>query len=918
MAWQLIYTSAPRLLEAGRTGFGTVARHRAVSGMLSSSVERFSQFARLPGHDPRRVVYAHRILSVGSGTFHVLSCLQDAGSDYTGRTNHIAHHLIAEPRETRALSAAGLTPADVLLSMAWRSSWSEVPRYLDPAEEVDLSCFPASASHAWSAVTGNPASACMLMSREAHKGCYIITPPGISSLELFRESLLADPTQAWQTRFTTCLEPNDDVADFHWVALSSASPMRGPVETSNRLVLDLTRPDTLPKPPPPQVAPHAVGTVSATAPEHAYSTQPKALEPMRSSGAASAPVSPMGSWSPASRRKAAKSNKSFVGISLIIAAVMIVVVVGALLRQNNLQVQARTDYEQKIAKTWKSHQLALNDTRKLLEEQSDMEEGTALLKSHEDFFRSMQQVLHHPGVPVEILLPAHTQDDLKDLKKLLDEWAELHLRPWAKLQSGQATLTALDILETYRKWQDSRTAKWKQMGDYLSLKDIPPQGDEVVQSLKAAAMEVLRHAEPARDTRSNWEAVFKLPGAPQTSTDLEALQWLKLWAELDEAGAKSRATALAAAANDALPEWLRAKAAGLKQRNDKKSEPKMAAKDDTPHAQEAPKPVNVIEDADAASATNSIHLCLLQSNEDPTDKITGLQVSPDMLLYIGTAWNAHPRPDGTTAPKEGELKKWMSVSSDSSEDLKFGPSLFTKLTDMIVFSKDGKLPAIPEELRQSPDGVRIVARSKDETKVLFDLRLIPISRASSRPILTQAIETTVVNAATVTLNLPTGFLSRLHIAGQQELIYILRHDGPANQKKFYTLKSTGDSAFQVIPPRVPGGSVQNRIGIEKEIKELEAGISKDVDDLAANERSKVSPTQKAKRKEFYEKGKADKELKQQELKTKLQNLEGETPPPFDLLPGNYILLLDQPNKPELCQLKVVLPSGHSPFKPTNP
>ena len=63
MAWQLIYTSAPRLIEAGRTGFGTVARHRAVSGMLASAVERFSQFARLPGHDPRRVVHAHRILT---------------------------------------------------------------------------------------------------------------------------------------------------------------------------------------------------------------------------------------------------------------------------------------------------------------------------------------------------------------------------------------------------------------------------------------------------------------------------------------------------------------------------------------------------------------------------------------------------------------------------------------------------------------------------------------------------------------------------------------------------------------------------------------------------------------------------------------------------------------------------------------
>lgn len=918
MAWQLIYTSAPRLLEAGRTGFGTVARHRAVSGILAASVERFSQFARLPGHDPRRVVHAHRILTVGSGTFHILSCLQDAGSDYTGRTNHIAHHLIAEPREIRALSAAGLTPADVLLSMGWRSSWSEGPRFLDSAEEVNLSSFTPSASHAWSAVTGNPASAGILGSREAHKGCYLITPPGISSLELFRESLLEQAAQAWQTRFTTCLEPNDDVADFHWVALSSSSPMRGHVETSNRLVLDLTRPGTLPAPPPPQVAPPVFEAVYAAAPEPAYSMPAPVREPMRSSDAAPAPVSPMGSWSPEPRRKAPKSNKSFIGISLIIAAVMIVVVVGALLRQNNLQVQERTDYELKIAKTWESHQLVLNDTRKLLEEQSDMEEGTALLKSHEDFFRSMQQVLHQPGAPIELPLPADTQDELKDLKELLDEWAALHLSPWAKLQSDQATVTASDILVAYRKWQDSRTAKWKQLTDYLSLKDIPPPGDEVIQSLKTAAKEVLRHAEPARDTRSNWVEVFKIPGAPLTSSVLEAQQWLKLWAELDEASTRSHATALTAAAIKSLPEWLREKAAGVKQRQDTPKDLRMAVKADDKHAQEVPKPVPLIEDADGISAANGIFLCLLQPNDDSVGRIVGLQVSADMQLFVGTAWDRHPPPDGKTEPKSGELKKWMGVSSEGSEELKFSPSLLAKLPDMIVFSEDGRLTAIPEELRKSPDGVRIVARSKDGRQVQFDLRLIPISRVSSRPILTQAIETTVDNAATVTLNLPAGFLSRLHIVGQQEPLYVLRHDGPETQQKFYALKSAGDSAFQVLPPKVPGSPVQNRPLIEKEIKELEAGISKDVDDLAENESKNISPTQKAARRHSYEKSKAAKELKLQELQTKLQNLGGKAPPPFDLLPGNYILLLEQPNRLELCQLKVLLPAGHSQSKPSNP
>jgi len=921
MAWQLIYTSAPRLIEAGRTGFGTVARHRAVSGLLAAAVERFSQFARLPGHDPRRVVHAHRIVTVGSGTFHVLSCLQDAGSDYTGRTNHIAHHLIAEPREIRALAAAGVTPADVLLSMAWRTSWSEGPRYLDPSEEINLSSFAATASHAWASVTGDPASAGILWSREAQKGCYLILPSGIGGLELFRESLLMEPAQAWQTRFTTCLEPNDDVADFRWVALPSSSPMRAHVETSNRLVLDLTRPDTLPEPPAPEVPQPRFEAAAPAAHEPAAamaSLAHPAHAPELPAGAAPVSVSSMGGWSPEPRRKAAKSNKSFIGISLIIAAMMIVVVVGGLLRQNNLKVQARSDYEQKISKTWERHQLVLKDTRKLLEEQPDLEEGTELLKSHEDFFRSMQQVLEQPGTAVELPLPAHSENDLKDLKKLVDEWSRLHVRPWAELQPDTGSVTAAAILESYRKWQDSRNATWQQMSQYLSLKDIPQSGVELVQSLKDAAKDVLRRSEPARDSYATWKEVFQLPGDPNNNTAAEAQRWLQLMTELNDASTKSSAKAQAAATDGSLPEWLRAKAAAVKQRQSEETIPKMTVKTEGVHEKTAPKPVVVTEAADSSSATNPIYLYLLQPTEDPTGIVKIPQVSADMQLFVGNGGDLHPPPDGKSEPKNGELSKWSSVSLEGMEDLKFGPTLFAKVTQMIVFSKEGMLTAIPEDLRKSPEGVRIVARSKEGTKVLFDLRLIPVSRASSGPILTQAIETTVVNAATVTLNLPAGFLSRLHIVGQQELLYLLSHDGPANQQKFFKLIPAGDSAFQVIPPKVQGGSGLNRIGIEKEIKELEAGIAQDFRHLTENENKNLPARIKDQNRESYTKRKDEKELRLQELKTQLQNLGGKAPPPFDLLPGNYILLLDLPNPPELCRLKVVLPSGQTPSQPTNP
>src|SRR6187455_2661668 len=141
MAWQLIYTSAPRLLEAGRSGFGTVARHRQIGPLLVSACERASQFARSPGLDAGRLVLSHRIVVAGGERFHVLSCIRDAGSDHTRRTNHLAHHLIVEEREIAHLRAPPPSPGDILLAMPWISSWNQAPRWFDAADKIDLARF---------------------------------------------------------------------------------------------------------------------------------------------------------------------------------------------------------------------------------------------------------------------------------------------------------------------------------------------------------------------------------------------------------------------------------------------------------------------------------------------------------------------------------------------------------------------------------------------------------------------------------------------------------------------------------------------------------------------------------------------------------------------------------------------------------
>ena len=247
MAWQLIYTSAPRSLEAGRSGFGTVARHRAISPLLVSAIERASQFSRLPGTDAGRVIFCHRIIAIAGGRFHVLSAIRDAGADYTGRTNHIAHHLIVDPREIAQLGADGPSPADVLLAMQWVTSWNETPRYLEASDEVALSAIhPHTNSSAWEQVAGSASQAWLLATGDASRGAYIIQPGGTNLRAVFAESLRLIPERLWQISFTTSLQPSDEPADFRWIGIEERSPLRSQSESSGRPVLNLAAPDTLP------------------------------------------------------------------------------------------------------------------------------------------------------------------------------------------------------------------------------------------------------------------------------------------------------------------------------------------------------------------------------------------------------------------------------------------------------------------------------------------------------------------------------------------------------------------------------------------------------------------------------------------------------------------------------------------------
>jgi hypothetical protein len=408
MASQLLYTSAPRLLEAGRTGFGTVARHRAVGGLLVASVERVSQFARLSGLSTRRVVLSHRIIHAGAASYHVLSCIRDAGSDYTGRTNHLAHHLIADAREARAAAEAGITPADVLKQMRWLTTWSEAPRFFEPNEEIALTSFRAgTASGAWQRVTGNANNA--LLPAQAQR-CLLLLPGEDGALDLYQESLRTiGGTAAWLVSFTTHLEPTDDLAELRWLALSHNSPLRQQVEGAVRTSLDLTDPQSLPAPKLPEIKSPPKNTYHAAPPPPAPSSLPEASSPLPPIFAEPRELSRRSPW-------------PMIAVALIVAAAGIsaFVFLPKLPSARPSSAESAISLARTVDDLWLKHRLNLPETKNWLKAEAD----EALVDAHYEALKQILAASREPLRPAEIAMPARTQNDFTDLVTHFRSWQQ--------------------------------------------------------------------------------------------------------------------------------------------------------------------------------------------------------------------------------------------------------------------------------------------------------------------------------------------------------------------------------------------------------------------------------------------------------------------------------------------------------------
>jgi hypothetical protein len=251
MPQQLIYTSAPHGLAAGRSGHCTVARSASMREPLVLRLEQLSYYQHLSlTGGKERPILAYRIIDIRGSRFHVLSRIQDAGLDFTGRTNFIAHHLVLAPEDFRQFP----TPPIILGDWpGWVKSWTREPTLFESEDWSDLASLAGKSSvpaQTWQHVTGDSVNGYGLLEARTGATFRVDDQTNDTVLGLFAESIelleVRDPRRDFraaglQYTFTTSLQEQDNPSDFRWRCIHSDNPAANRLATPDCRALSAVR-----------------------------------------------------------------------------------------------------------------------------------------------------------------------------------------------------------------------------------------------------------------------------------------------------------------------------------------------------------------------------------------------------------------------------------------------------------------------------------------------------------------------------------------------------------------------------------------------------------------------------------------------------------------------------------------------------
>ena len=205
MIEELVFTSAKRGLQIGKSGFCTVASTHGMAANLARLLESLSGYRHLhpPGSAEAKnnpIIYSHLKATVGGRPVHVLSRICDAGFDYSNRSNKLAHHLAVREPKSQAIG-----PAAALVAPGhFHCSWDQDPAKIDPRPLSGQSGKPQPCA-TWQSVSGDAGWAGDLIEAvQKRRQAYLIVNESTPSIQLIQEALALLPVhKQWGVTFST-------------------------------------------------------------------------------------------------------------------------------------------------------------------------------------------------------------------------------------------------------------------------------------------------------------------------------------------------------------------------------------------------------------------------------------------------------------------------------------------------------------------------------------------------------------------------------------------------------------------------------------------------------------------------------------------------------------------------------------------
>ncbi len=207
MVEEIIYTSAEKGLKQGSRGFCTVVSTTGMALNLAERLESMSGYRQaFPLHDPKAslnpVCWSHMTTRLAGRSLHVISRVADAGQDYTGRSNKLAHHLVIDNVASLISGPARMLAEPGVVT----DRWDGTVRHIPPRDLRSASMPATIPLVAWKALTGDEGWAGSVAEQllQSPAPVSIIFDPGTDTLTLVREVLdLVPAAQRWNVTFST-------------------------------------------------------------------------------------------------------------------------------------------------------------------------------------------------------------------------------------------------------------------------------------------------------------------------------------------------------------------------------------------------------------------------------------------------------------------------------------------------------------------------------------------------------------------------------------------------------------------------------------------------------------------------------------------------------------------------------------------